>query len=174
MVLIREAVATDWPAVWAILGPVFRTGETYAVSSEIPEDQARSLWMETPLATFVALDDDGTVIGTYYLKSNQAGGGAHVCNSGFAVGERARGRGVAAQMCDHSQSEALKRGFKAMQFNLVVSTNDAAVRLWRQCGFEVVGTLPSAFLHPRFGYVDALVMFKRLDAQQRNRADGVR
>ena len=171
MVSIREAIAADWPAVWAILEPVFHAGETYVVLPDITENQAHSYWMEIPLATFVALDDDGTVLGTYYLKPNQAGGGAHVCNCGFAVGERARGRGVASQMCEHSQSEAVKRGFSAMQFNFDVSTNETAVRLWKRCGFEVVGTLPSAFLHPRLGYVDAHVMFKRLDAQQALPAD---
>jgi ribosomal protein S18 acetylase RimI-like enzyme len=171
MVLIREATAADWPAAWAILEPVFRAGETYVVSPDITEDQARSYWMEIPLATFVALDDDGTFLGTYYIKPNQAGGGAHVCNCGFAVSERARGHGVASRMCEHAQSEAVKRGFSAMQFNFVVSTNETAVRLWKRCGFEVVGTLPDAFLHPRLGYVDAFVMFNRLDVQQAHRAD---
>ena len=152
---------------------MFRAGETDVVSPDITEDQARSYWMDSPLATFVALDDDLTVLGTYYLKPNQAGGGGHVCNCGFAVGERARGRGIAAHMCEHAQSEAVNRGFSAMQFNFVVSTNETAVRLWKRHGFEVVGTLPGAFLHPRLGYVDAYVMFKRLDAQQALRADAV-
>ena len=162
---IREMKADDWPDVWRIIEPVFRRGDTYAVSSSITEDEARALWLEFPQATFVAVDDDGSILGTYDIKRNQAGGGAHVCNCGYIVGEKARGRGVASAMCTHSQREAAVRGFRAMQFNFVVSTNETAIRLWRRYGFEVVGTLPGAFLHPDQGYVDAFVMYKCLDAR---------
>jgi ribosomal protein S18 acetylase RimI-like enzyme len=160
MFQIREFKADDWPEVWRIIEPVFRRGDTYAVSSSITEDEARALWLEFPQITFVAVDDDGPILGTYYIKRNQAGGGAHVCNCGYIVGEKARGRGVASAMCAHSQQEAAVRGFRAMQFNLVVSTNETAIRVWRRHGFDVVGTLPGAFLHPDQGYVDAFVMYK--------------
>jgi RimJ/RimL family protein N-acetyltransferase len=122
------------------------------------------VWIEMPQATYVAKDPVGAVIGTYYLKPNQPALGSHVCNCGYVVSERARGQGVASLMCEHSQYEARRLGFRAMQFNLVVSTNEGAVRLWKKLGFDIVGTLPGAFRHPRDGYVDAFVMFKELEA----------
>lgn len=164
MTQIRLAEPQDWPAIWRVIEPVFRRGDTYAFSSAITEAEARTVWMDVPQATFVAVDDNGDVLGTYYIKANQGGGGAHVCNCGYIVSESACGRGIAVQMCAHSQEQAVQRGFRAMQFNFVVSTNEVAVRLWKRQGFEVVGTLPGAFHHPTLGYVDALVMFKRLDA----------
>jgi len=112
----------------------------------------------------VARDPSGAIIGTYYLKPNQPGLGSHVCNCGYVVSDRARGHGVATLMCVHSQQEAVRLGFRAMQYNLVVSTNDGAIRLWKKLGFDIVGTLPGAFRHPRMGFVDAFVMFKRVDA----------
>jgi len=159
---IRPYQAADWPALWAILEPVFRAGETYAYPTDIGEAEARRLWTELPVATFVAEQDGGELAGTYYLKPNQPGLGAHVCNCGYVTAERARGRGVASAMCEHSQAEARARDFRAMQYNLVVSTNQGAVRLWKKHGFAVVGLLPGAFRHARLGYVDALVMYKML------------
>jgi L-amino acid N-acyltransferase YncA len=159
---IREMTADDWPAVWQIVEPVFRKGDTYAVSRSITEDEAKAWWSKMPQATFVAVDAEGAILGTYYLKRNQEGGGAHVCNCGYIVGEQARGQGVASAMCAHSQREAIARGFRAMQFNFVVATNETAIRLWKHHGFEIVGTLPDAFLHPDGRYVDALVMSKQL------------
>jgi ribosomal protein S18 acetylase RimI-like enzyme len=154
-----------WASVWRILEPVFRAGETYAFSPDISEAQARHVWSEVPAATFVALNDEearGEVLGTYYIKPNQPALGAHVCNCGYVVAEQARGRGIASAMCEHSQEEARARGFRAMQYNLVVSTNEGAIRLWKKHGFALIGVLPLAFRHPRLGYVDALVMYKQL------------
>lgn len=159
---IREAHPTDWPAIWSILEPVFRAGETYSFSREISESDAKQAWMVVPQATFVAVDEAGDILGTYYIKPNQPGQGAHVCNCGYVTGEKARGKGVASRMCEQSQEEATRRGFLSMQFNLVVSSNTGAVRLWKQLGFTIVGTLPKAFKHPSLGYVDAYVMFKAL------------
>ena len=158
---IRAFDAADWPAVWTVLAPVFRAGETYAFASDITEHEAHEAWIDTPAATYVA-EDAGALVGTYYVKPNQPGQGSHVCNCGYVVGEQARGRGVASSMCRHSQEEAVRLGFRAMQFNLVVATNGGAIRLWQQHGFAVVGTLPQAFRHPREGYVDALIMYKQL------------
>ena len=118
--------------------------------------------MEQPSATFVAVDENNAVLGTYYIKPNQPALGAHVCNCGYIVSESVRGRGIASEMCEHSQCEALSQGFRAMQYNLVVSTNEGAVRLWKLHGFEIVGTLPKAFQHLRLGFVDAFVMYKQL------------
>ena len=108
----------------------------------------------------------GAALGTYYIKPNQPGAGSHVCNCGYIVGEEVRGRGVATLMCEHSQREAIRRGFRAMQFNLVVSTNESAVRLWQKLGYDIVGTLPGAFKLPRQGFVDAYVMYKQLEPIQ--------
>jgi ribosomal protein S18 acetylase RimI-like enzyme len=153
---------SDWPQVWAVIAPVFRAGETYAVSPEINEAEACELWFKVPKATYVAQAQTGELLGTYFLKANQAGGGAHVCNCGYIVAENARGRGVAALMCEHSQREATRFGFRAMQFNFVVSTNETAIRLWQRHGFDIVGRLPGAFKHPKLGFVDAFIMFKHL------------
>lgn len=159
---IRAFKPEDWAAVWAILEPVFRAGDTYAVDPRISEEAARQYWTDLPLACFVAFDDGGEVLGTYYLKQNQAGPGAHVCNCGYVTGAAARGRGVARAMCEHSQDAAREAGFRAMQFNFVASSNAGAVALWQRLGFEIVGTLPGAFRHPDQGDVDAHVMFKTL------------
>ena len=152
----------DWPTVWEILEPVFRAGETYPYSPSITEAEARLAWIDIPMATFVAVGPNGDILGTYYIKSNQSELGAHVANCGYVVSESARGQGVASTMCNHSQAEAVTRGFKAMQFNLVISTNERAVRLWKSHDFEIVGTLPKAFRHAKLGYVDAYVMYKWL------------
>ncbi|MGB3614864.1 MAG: GNAT family N-acetyltransferase [Elainellaceae cyanobacterium] len=152
----------DWPSVWGMVEPVFRSGETYAFSPDISETEARHVWSDVPMATYVAIAGD-TVVGTYYIKPNQPGLGSHVCNCGYIVGGQSRGRGIATLMCEHSQREAVRLGFHAMQFNLVVSMNDTAVQLWQRLGFAIVGTLPGAFNHPRHGFVDALVMYKWLE-----------
>jgi len=162
MTMIREAADADWPALWQVLEPVFRAGETYAFDPHMTEDEARRVWMDVPLRTYVAEDENSTVLGTYYLKPNQAGPGAHVCNCGYVVSTAARGQGIAAAMCVHSQEAAVALGFKAMQYNSVVSTNEAAVHLWQKLGFEIVGKLPKAFDHPKHGLVDAYVMYKEL------------
>lgn len=121
----------------------------------------RRTWIEVPTATFVAVLD-GKVVGTYFLKPNQPGLGSHVCNAGYAVASSARGKGIATLMCEDSQVQAVAMGFRAMQFNLVVATNERAVRLWQRLGFEIVGRLPGVFRHRQLGYVDAFVMFKTL------------
>ena len=162
MLRIRRFEERDWTATWNIIEPVFRAGETYPYSSDITEEEAYRVWIEQPAATYVATDIDEHVAGSYYIKPNQPGLGSHVSNCGYIVGEGARGKGVASAMCEHSQREAINQGFRAMQYNLVVSTNEAAVRLWKKQGFEVIGTLPGAFRHQRLGFVDAYVMFKQL------------
>ena len=141
---------------------MFRAGETYAFSPDISEAEARHVWSELPAAAFVALNSEDEVLGTYYIKPNQPALGAHVCNCGYVTAEQARGRGIASAMCEHSQEEARARGFRAMQYNLVVSSNEGAIRLWKKHGFAVIGVLPGAFRHASLGYVDALVMFKQL------------
>jgi ribosomal protein S18 acetylase RimI-like enzyme len=162
VVSIERAQSTDWPELWAMIEPVFRQGETYCLAPDISEAEARRVWLEVPTATFVARDAARTALGTYFVKPNQPALGSHVCNCGYIVSEAARGRGVAAAMCEHSQAQARLMGFRAMQFNFVVSTNEGAVHLWQKLGFAIVGRLPGAFRHRRLGYVDALVMYKQL------------
>jgi ribosomal protein S18 acetylase RimI-like enzyme len=162
---IREATSADDDAIWRILEPAFRAGETYPLPRDISRADALAYWHSPGHAVFVAQDseqDGGAVVGTYYLRANQKGGGAHVCNCGYIVAPDAMKRGVARAMCAHSLEAAKARGFSAMQFNFVISTNQRAVRLWQGLGFEIVGMLPGAFDHPSDGLVAALVMFRRL------------
>jgi ribosomal protein S18 acetylase RimI-like enzyme len=159
--LIRPARTEDRSAIWSIIAPVLRAGETYALDRDMSEEDALSYWLGQDKDTFVA-EQDGAILGTYYMRPNQAGGGKHICNCGYMTSAHATGRGVARQMCLHSLDHARTRGFRGMQFNFVVSTNERAVRLWQSLGFEIVGRLPLAFDHPTRGYVDALVMFQPL------------
>ena len=159
--MIREFADSDWPALWPILREAFSTGDTYPFPPDISEADARRAWIDLPDATFVAVEDDA-VLGTYYVKTNQPGLGSHVCNAGYIVGKAARRRGLGRAMCAHSLDEARRRGFRSMQFNLVVMTNEGAVRLWKEMGFAVVGTVPGSFNHKELGYVDALIMYQEL------------
>ena len=158
---IRRATTADYDAVWAILEPVIRAGETYALPRRMPRTEALQYWFSPDAEVFVA-EIDGEVAGTYKLVPNQRGGGGHVANCGYVTAGNRTGSGVASAMCEHSLEYAKSRGYRAMQFNFVVSTNERAVRLWERFGFTTVGRLPDAFLHPEHGYVDALVMFKTL------------
>jgi GNAT superfamily N-acetyltransferase len=158
---IRPATAADAPTLAGLLLPVFRAGDSYAVAADISAEDAVAFWCAPEKSVFIA-EDDGAAIGTYYLRPNQGGGGAHVCNCGYVTAESARGRGAARAMLDHSLVEARARGYRAMQFNFVVSTNTRAIDIWIRAGFGTVGRLPGAFLHPTEGYVDALVMYRSL------------
>jgi L-amino acid N-acyltransferase YncA len=162
MLAIRPARSDDADALWAILQPVIRAGETYALPQDMARDAALAHWLGADRQTFVIHDAQGAMLGTYFLRANQAGRGAHVANCGYMTAPGATGRGIARAMCAHSLDAARAAGFRAMQFNCVVSTNAAAVHLWQAMGFAVVGRLPGAFDHPRHGLVDALVMFRVL------------
>jgi ribosomal protein S18 acetylase RimI-like enzyme len=157
---IRRAAAGDHDAVWSILEPVIRAGETYTLPRALSRGEALAYWFEPGHEVWVA-EDDGGIAGTYFLRANQGGGGAHVANCGYVTARASEGRGIARAMCAHSLDRARERGFRAMQFNFVVSTNERAVRLWQSFGFEIVGLLPEAFEHPTLGWVDALVLFRR-------------
>lgn len=159
---IRKYLEPDWGQLWPAIEKVFRSGETYPFSPDITEPDAWKVWIDLPQETYVATAGDGEILGTYYIKPNQPGLGSHVCNCGYIVSESARGKGVASAMCEHSQQVAVEAGFRAMQYNLVVSINEVAVRLWKKQGFQVIGILPKAFKSKSAGYVDALVMYKEL------------
>lgn len=159
---IREATPADWGQTWPIFREVVSAGDTYAYEVDTSKEQAEKIWMHFPQKTYVS-EENGQILGTYYLKTNQAGPGNHVCNCGYMVSAQARGKGLVTLMCEHSQQMAIDLGYKAMQFNFVVSSNEGAVYLWKKLGYETVGRLPKAFDHPVQGYVDALVMYKWLD-----------
>ena len=160
--LIRPAVPGDEETLWRILEPVIREGETYTLDRDLSREDALAYWMNPAGWCFVADGGQGAILGTYYLRRNQPGGGSHVANCGYMVAPEARGQGIARRMAEHSLEEARRQGFRAMQFNFVVATNSAAIRLWHALGFETVGRLPEAFSSPRNGLTDALVMFRRL------------
>jgi L-amino acid N-acyltransferase YncA len=159
--IIRPAGPSDADAIWSILEPTIRAGETYTLPREMDREQGLAYWFCTDHAVFVA-EKGGEVLGTYYLRANQRGGGAHISNCGYMTATKASGRGVASAMCAHSLEYARSRGFRAMQFNFVLSSNLSAIHLWQKFGFSTVGRVPDAFLHPSLGYVDALVMHRTL------------
>jgi ribosomal protein S18 acetylase RimI-like enzyme len=159
--LIRPALSADADGIWRVLEPTLLAGETYALPRDISRADALAQWSSPSHEVFVAEERD-VILGTYYLRANQAGGGAHVANAAYMVSPAATGRGIAQAMCEHSLGLARERGFSAMQFNFVVASNERAVRLWQHAGFEVVGRLPKAFRHPSLGLVDALVMHRFL------------
>lgn len=160
-VIIRPATPADHDAIWAILKPVYRAGETYCIPRDVTRDEALADWFAPPFTVFVAVDGRH-VLGTSHVGANRPAGGSHVANASFATDPAARGRGVARALVDHAKGWARDMGFAAMQFNFVVSTNADAVHLWQKAGFAIVGRLPGAFRHPQQGPVDALVMFHDL------------
>ncbi len=160
-VIIREATEKDFDSIWPIFHEIVSAGDTYAYSQETTKDEALKIWVHAPRKTFV-FEEKEQILGTYYIKTNQAGSGSHVCNCAYMVSSKARGKGLATAMCEHSQKIAHALGYKAMQFNFVASTNEGAIRLWSKLGFESVGVLPKAFDHPDKGFVDAIVMYKWL------------
>lgn len=158
---IREATTEDFKSIWPIFQKIVNAGESYAYPTDTSYNEAEKIWLNQPRKTFV-YEEVGKILGTYYLKTNQSGPGDHVCNCGYMVSSGAQGKGIATQMCEHSQRVAKELGYKAMQFNFVASSNEGAIHLWQKLGFEIVGTLPKAFKHPQLGYIDALVMYKWL------------
>jgi L-amino acid N-acyltransferase YncA len=158
---IRPATGADHDAIWKIFHEIVAAGDTYALDPKISREDALAYWFSTGTRTYVA-EQDGQIFGTYILKSNQLGPGSHVANAAFMVAPGAQGCGVGRAMAEHCLSEARRLGFRAMQFNFVVSTNTPAINLWQKLGFEIVGTLPGAFRHPAKGYVDAYVMYRSL------------
>ena len=161
MTIIRATTDDDRAALWAILEPIIRAGETFALPRDMSRRQALDYWLESTHEVFVA-EADNEVVGTYFMRANYFGGGAHVANCGYMSASAASGRGVGTAMCEHSLDHAKRRGFISMQFNFVVSSNASAVRLWTRPGFAIVGRLPRAFLQPAVGYVDVFVMSRDL------------
>jgi GNAT superfamily N-acetyltransferase len=166
---IRLATDSDRDAIWEIFREVIAAGETYPIEPDIPRDQALAYWFKHNAHVCVAEVDrlkrssdqrTAEIVGSYTLHANQAAGGAHVANAAFIVAKSARGQGIGRAMGEHCLKEARRLGFRAMQFNFVVATNESAVKLWQDLGMKIIGTLPGAFRHPTRGYVDVYVMFQ--------------
>ena len=158
---ITPATWADEERIWALLQPVFSAGDTYAVDPLIDREAAIAYWMEADKTAFI-LSIEGQAFGTYYIRPNQPGGGAHICNCGFITAPSARGKGVARRMLEHALIEAKQQGYRAMQFNFVLASNQRALAIWQRNGFVTIGRIPQAFLHPKQGYVDALILHRSL------------
>jgi len=161
MIAIRRARSGDEDAIWRIFQAVVEPGDTYAYPPDISRPDALAMWMSPNVHTYVASEDDA-IVGMYIIRANQPGRGSHVANAAFMVAPSAQGRGVGRRMGEHCLDEARRLGFRSMQFNLVVSTNELAVALWKKLGFEIIGTVPAAFDHRTLGLVDAHVMYRSL------------
>jgi ribosomal protein S18 acetylase RimI-like enzyme len=161
MVNICPANVSDREAIWQIIHDVVAPGDTYAIDPQISREDAFAYWFNPDTRTYVAKEEND-IVGTYILRRNQSGGGAHVANAAFMVAPAEQGKGIGRAMAEHCLDQAQRSGFRAMQFNFVISTNESAVRLWQQLNFEIVGTLPEAFHHPIKGFVDAYVMYRKL------------
>ncbi len=159
--MIRPATPEDREAIWRIMEPIIRAGETYALQRDMSRDDALAHWFAPDRSVFVA-EEGGEIVGTYYLRANRPGPGAHVANAGFMVSDKVGGKGVGQALCEHALAAATVQGFSAMQFNFVVASNGRAVQLWQRMGFAEIGRAPDAFQHPRLGLVDALVMYRKL------------
>lgn len=161
MVEIRAATESDKPAVWQIIKAVIAGGDTYTFAPDTPEDQMIAFWFAPEKHVFVA-EEDGNVLGTYWLKANQPGLGDHVGNGGYMVSPDVKGRGIGKLMAEHSIDEARRLGFHSIQFNFVVKSNTAAVNLWKSVGFEVIGEIPDAIRHSKLGLTNAYIMYRKL------------
>ncbi|WP_425408905.1 N-acetyltransferase family protein [Hyphococcus sp.] len=161
---VAQQSEADWPEVWRVLEPAFHAGESYPLPRDVTEADAKTYWIKKDGYNGVARDNTGGVIGVYYLRPDQGGPGAHVCNAGYVIAETARGHGYAAKLCIQSQEQARALGYLAMKFNLVVSANAAAVRAWRRAGMDIIATVPNAFRLPDGELSDAFIMYRDLSA----------
>ena len=158
---IRKAIDQDRHEVWEIFTAVIQTGDTYVFAPDTPKEDLDKIWFAPYMETYI-LEDEGEILGTYVIKPNQIDLGSHIANGSYMVHPKAQGRGIGNLLCEHSLVEAKRFGFKAMQFNIVVSTNKVAVKLWQKHGFEIIGTIPDGFNHLELGYVDDYIMFRKL------------
>ena len=171
MINIRLAQPADAGAIWEIFQAVIQSGDTYVYPPDTPREALADLWLAPTMKSYVAeedsqTEDEGRILGTYILKPNYPGRGAHIANASYMVHPAAQGLGVGTTMANHSLIEARRLGFKAMQFNLVVSTNSVAIHLWQKSGFDIIGAIPKAFKHQQLGYVDAYIMYRSLEDRE--------
>tara|TARA_B100000315_G_scaffold210770_1_gene207230 strand:- start:707 stop:1207 length:501 start_codon:yes stop_codon:yes gene_type:complete len=158
---IRLAIPQDYEKIWDIFHSVIKTGDTYVFDPETPKQHLNKYWVADYIHTYVA-EINGNILGTYILKPNQVDLGSHIANGSYMVHPEAHGKAIGKTMCEHSLKEAQILGFNAIQFNSVVSTNMPAIHLWKKYGFSVIGTIPDGFNHSKLGYVDTLIMYKKL------------
>ena len=159
---IREFVESDWPQVWPIVRDIVRAADTFAYDPAMSEAEAHGIWIEAPPGQTVVATEDGRILGSAKMGPNRPGPGSHVATASFMVAADARGRGVGRGLGEYALSWARAQGYAAMQFNAVVASNHAAVRLWQELGFQIVGTVPEAFAHPTLGRVGLHIMHRYL------------
>ena len=161
LIKIRRANKEDALAIWKILQPTIARGDTLAFAPDLSKEEMLGFWLATDKYTYVA-ELDGKVVGTFFIKANQPKLGGHVANAGYVTAFDQGGKGIGAAMCQWSLTEAKRLGFLSMQFNLVVKSNDRAVKLWQKLGFSIVGEIPEAFNHLQYGLTNAYIMWRRL------------
>ena len=161
MIEIRQAIDSDKPAIWQIIKAVIAGGDTYVFDPDSPEEEMMSYWFAPDKHVYVA-EENGKVLGTFWLKPNQPGLGSHVCNAAYMVAPHSAGKGIGRRMGEYSLDDARRLGFTAMQFNFVVKSNTAAVRLWQSIGMEIIGEIPEAFDHAKNGMTNAYIMYRKL------------
>ena len=161
MLHIRQSTAADANGIWAILQPIIAKGDAYVFSPDMSKQDMLNYWLSTDKHTYTALLDD-QIVGTFFMKDNQMGLGSHIANAGYATLPTVYGKGIGREMCLFSMVEARRLGYRAMQFNIVVKTNERAVRLWQSIGFQIIGEIPEAFQHQTLGFVNAFVMYQKL------------
>lgn len=160
---IRKAnEQSDYDAIWEIFSRVIQTGDTYVFDPNSPKESLHNYWFADNMDTFVAVNEKDEILGTYFIKPNQIGLGDHIANCGYMVNPDFHGKGTGKMLCEHSIRLAKEKGYLGIQFNLVVSTNTVAVKLWQKFGFDIIGTLPKGFRHQKLGLVDTYIMFKDL------------
>jgi len=159
--IIRKATESDYDQVWEIFSKVIQTGDTYVFDPQTPKSDLKKHWFADYMQTYVAVDND-VIVGTYFIKPNQIDQGNHVANCGYMVNPNFQGKGIGKLLCEHSLQIAKENNFKAMQFNIVISTNEGAVKLWQKFGFKIIGTTPNGFRHKKLGLVDTYIMYKEL------------
>jgi ribosomal protein S18 acetylase RimI-like enzyme len=161
MLEIRKAAEADQDEVWKIIQAVIATGDTYVFAPHSRKEKMLEFWFGAEKETYIAVID-GAILGTFFLKPNQPDLGSHICNAGYMVSAKATGQGIGRKMAEFSLTEARRLGYRAMQFNFVVKSNEVAVKLWLSLGFEIIGEIPEAFQHARHGLTDALIMYRKL------------
>jgi len=158
---IRQAISEDYDQVWDIFYTVIQTGDTYVFHPNTLKEELQKHWFASYMDTYV-YEVNGRVMGTYILKPNQIDAGNHIANASYMVHPKAQGKGIGKALCNHSIQKAKENGYLALQFNLVVSTNTPAVKLWQSFGFKIIGTIPNGFKHKTLGLVDAYIMYLEL------------
>lgn len=159
---IRKAVETDYNQIWELFSRVIKTGDTYVFNPNTQKADLKKHWLADYMETFIIEDSSHQIAGTYIIKPNQIDLGNHIANCSYMVHPNMQGKGIGKKLCEHSLMVAKKSGYKGVQFNIVVSTNKAAIQLWKKFGFEIIGTTPNGFRHATLDFVDTYIMYKSI------------